>query len=276
MADPVNADGTPVSQPASGATPEPTTDWRTGLPEPLRAEKTFESIKGKDWTEAGPKLATQYLESQKYNVGAIKMPKADAPETEWDAFHAKLGRPEAPDKYGLKFGALPEAMTSDAKLEAGFADAAHKAGLSPKQAQSLADWWTRNLWDTDKQMQTDGAAVAEGLQQEWGGAYKRNLALAQRAVREFGPPELAPFLEKTGLGNNAMLVKFFARIGHDLLEDTLIGEGGDMLGAEDAKREIATILGNSKHAYFNTGDPGNEIAKKRMTDLYALAYGTLG
>jgi hypothetical protein len=86
---------------------------------------------------------------------------------------------------------------------------------------------------------------------------------------------MVAFLEKSGLGNNPVLVKFFARVGHELLEDQLVGEGGDVIGGEGAKAEIAKIMGDPKHPYFNRSHPEHEAALKKMTGLYQIAYGTI-
>ena len=274
MTTPAPAPGiTPVPDP--GITPAPEQDWRTLLPENIRAEKSFESIKGKDWTEAGPKLAGQYLEAQKYNVGALRMPKPDAPAEEWEKFYTKLGRPEAADKYEITKGTLPEGMGWDEEFFGGFRSAAHQAGLTSRQAQQMTDWYTRQMWDTDKKNIGAAQETLKALEGEWGGAYKRNIALSQRAAAEYGGPEMVDFLEKSGLGNNPVMVKFFARVGHELLEDQLIGEGGDMVGSEGAKAEITKILGDTKHPYFNRAHPEHEAAMKKMTGLYQVAYGTI-
>ncbi len=63
------------------------------------------------------------------------IPAADAPPEEWDKFYATLGRPEAPDKYGLpKIEGLPEGFDI-APYEGRFKELAHKVGLTPKQAE---------------------------------------------------------------------------------------------------------------------------------------------
>lgn len=261
--------------PVVGTTTATEPDWRAALPENLRAEKTFESIKGKDWNEAGPKLATQYLEAQKYNVGAVRIPKPDAPAEEWEKYYSKVGRPESADKYEINKGTLPETMAWDDQFFNSFREAAHQAGLTTKQAQQMTDWYTRSMWDTDKSNIAAANETMKALEVEWGGAYKRNLALSQRAAAEYGGPEMVDFLEKSGLGNNPVLVKFFARLGHEMLESSLIGEGGDLVGAEGAKAQIDKIMGDKDHPYHKKNHPEHEAAVAKVTGLYQIAYNTI-
>src|SRR6185437_3686507 len=85
-----------------------------------------------------PSLAKSYAELEKSYGSSLRMPAPDAPQEERDAFYSKLGRPESPDKYEIKFG---EGVAVDDKLLGSFREAAHKLGLSQQQAQALGEWW---------------------------------------------------------------------------------------------------------------------------------------
>jgi len=92
------------------------------------------------------------------------IPAADAPPEEWDKFYNTLGRPEAPDKYGLpKIDGLPEGFDVS-PYEGKFKELAHKVGLTPKQAekawqeymgQELGAYGEQNKAQAEKQAQMD-------------------------------------------------------------------------------------------------------------------------
>lgn len=63
-----------------------------------------------------------------------------------------------------------------------------------------------------------------------------NLSAAQRALAQFGTPELKEYLEGTGLGNHPELVKAFVKIGKAMSED------GMVTGKESGQRSAAEVL----------------------------------
>jgi hypothetical protein len=83
---------------------------------------------------------------------------------------------------------------------------------------------------------------AEGitaLQTEWGQEFPANVALAQKAVKTFGSPELGALFESTGIGDHPLIVKTFHLIGKALSEDGAFGKGG---GGGNAGQNAASIL----------------------------------
>jgi hypothetical protein len=102
----------------------------------------FENAEVKTWTAAkGFKDPAAVAESA-YNLEkligfdkagrTLVVPKDDATPDEMRAFHAKLGVPETPDGYKLP---LPE--TADPKLAATLQGWMHKAGVTPRAAETL-------------------------------------------------------------------------------------------------------------------------------------------
>ena len=69
-----------------------TTDWKSGLSEDIRADKSLENIKDISG------LAKSYIHAQKM-VGADKIPVPNkyATEDDWNAVYEKLGRPKSAD-----------------------------------------------------------------------------------------------------------------------------------------------------------------------------------
>ena len=250
-----------------GATDQPggNRDW---IPEAYRNEKVFESVKDQDT------LFKNYIEAQKFIGGSVRVPKDDASPEEWGKFYERLGRPAKPEDYKLEGGQLPDGMQIDPKLQEDFAKFAHENGLTTKQAQSLHKWYFGKISDG---YQTNAAKVAEAstaLRQEWGVAFAKNLALAQRAARQFGGDETMKMFDDTGLGNDPRVIRLFARIGQQLSEDKVLTERdtGAVISSQSAKQKIAAIMSNPKHAYFVADDPNHAAAVKEVADLHALAY----
>jgi hypothetical protein len=214
--------------PAAPATPEtpaaPPTDWRAGLPDDLKADKSLEQFKGKDWAEVGPTLAKGYVETKKMVGGALKVPKDDATPEEVAAFHTALGRPETPDKYGTTIPEFPPELgiTLDQEGFNAFLKVSHGAGLTAKQVQAVMDWYGEYTLGTVDKMTENTAQtrkVAEAaLKKEWGGAYQRNVNLARQAVRDLfsDDPQLAQAVEEAG--NNPNLIKAMVRMGERMME----------------------------------------------------------
>ena len=106
-----------VAEPSTEASPS---DWKATLDPTIAADPSIQHIASVD------AMAKSYINAQKM-VGAekIAVPGSWATEEDWNGVYAKLGRPEAPDKYELE---LPD----DANQE--FSDwvrnTAHSVGLS--------------------------------------------------------------------------------------------------------------------------------------------------
>ena len=113
----------------------------------------------------------------------IGKPSQSWTDDQWTEHHIHSGRPDTSDGYEFKL----DGQLADSTLE-GFRESAHKAGLSGKQAQSVAEFMDSSLG----QMQTDRADQAETLRhegeqelrQQYGKAYEQKLDLAIGAARQ--------------------------------------------------------------------------------------------
>lgn len=251
---------------ASTTLTQPTTDWRSGLPEDLKGSPSLEKFKDI------PSLAKSYTELEKMTGSAIKVPKSDKAE-EWDAFYSRLGRPETPDKYEFKRPALPENVKYDEEMETAFKSMAHKAGLHPRQAQALLEGYNEisagRITGFTKSME-EGVSK---LKTEWGGSFDKNIGLATRAVKELGGDELTSMLEETGLGNHPILIKLFAKLGESMSEDTVIlGDQNvqDTNSRDAIQMRINAIRNDPKHPYNdrNATHGAHEAAIREVSGLY--------
>ena len=75
-------------------------DWREGIPEELRGDPAIQNFK--DVTD----LTKGFLETKKLmGQKGLSRPEDNAGAEEWDAFYKAIGRPDAPEGYGLEMPA---------------------------------------------------------------------------------------------------------------------------------------------------------------------------
>ncbi|HBC0624424.1 TPA: peptidase [Serratia marcescens] len=146
----------------------------------------------------------------------------------------KENKPAAPEKYEFT---PPEGQELDANALAVFEPIAKELGLSQEQAQKLVDIypqiqqqqaevWSKQVADWGEQVKAD---------KEIGGdKFNASVGAAQRALDQFGNPELREYLNASGLGNHPALVRFCAKVGKAMAEDTFVvpGQGGQRSAAD--------------------------------------------
>jgi hypothetical protein len=251
-------------------------EWRDALPEDLKAEKSLEVYKPGDGEQLIPVpvgLIKSTVEGQKMIGSSLRVPKDDATPEEWNAFHGKLGRPESPDKYAFKKpDKLPQGVVWDENIVKEYSGVAHKFGLTPKQANGLMDFYMGKQIEGGDRVIATLEQGTKALKEDWKEDYDKNVAIAVRAVDELAPPEIKEILNSTGLGNHPAMVKWMADIGKEFLESKITGEGGVILSREEALAKIATIMGDTKGAYFNVSHPEHQKVTEEVSRLYATAY----
>lgn len=147
----------------------------------------------------------------------------------------------APEKY--EFQAAEGVELDNAALEQ-FEPIARELNLTNEQAQKMVDLYgTKIMPMVQKQQaeawqkQTEGWAETVKADKEIGGdKLTANLSAAQRALDQFGTPELKEYLNATGLGNHPDLVKTFVKIGKAMSEDGMVD------GSNQGQRSAAEVL----------------------------------
>jgi hypothetical protein len=146
----------------------------------------------------------------------------------------KDDRPAAPEKYEF---AAPEGQELDANALSVFEPIAKELGLTQEQAQRLVDIypqiqqqqaeaWSKQIADWGEQVKAD---------KEIGGdKFNASVGAAQRALDQFGNPELREYLNASGLGNHPALVRFCAKVGKSMAEDSFVmpNNGGQLSAAD--------------------------------------------
>lgn len=129
----------------------------------------------------------------------------------------------APEKYEFK---APDGTEYDADVLAVFETEAKKLNLNQEQAQGFLD--ALNTKISEHQNTRLEAAKAEWadsskFDKEFGGdKFDANLAVATKAIEQFGTPELRELLDKTGLGNHPEMIRAFYRAGKAISQDRVV------------------------------------------------------
>ena len=138
-------------------------------------------------------------------------PPAAAPATspaDNDDMHGALSAPGAPEQYRI---AVPSAFERDAGLETKARQWFHRAGLPQGAVNGIVDAYCRQL--CNESAPGDPGSVEAALRQDWGADYPRKIEAAQSLIaRCGGAEELAEILSRTGLGNDAWLIRTLAAI----------------------------------------------------------------
>ena len=250
-------------------------DWRTAIPEELQNDPSLADIQ-----DIGS-LAKGYVHAQKM-IGSDKVaiPGANAEQEEIDTFFNKLGRPDTPQGYESPTDNMPDLPVNE-EMRSQFYEEAHRIGLNNQQTAALLRWEAERTQGMIAASQQDSQASLEKAQdtmrQEFGKAFEQKMDMAKSAAQEFGGDELLELLDKTGLGNEPVVIKAFANIGKAISNDEIIGGGGRqgfMMSPVEAKSQIATLRRdpNFMGAYGDTGNIGHKEAVAEMGRLFELAH----
>jgi hypothetical protein len=257
---------------AANATVTIPDNWKMALPKELQDSDTLKPITN---IEA---LAKSYINAQKL-VGAdkIPVPSKHATDEDWRAVFNKLGLPQDMKEYSVT---RPKDATFDDQFVGQFKEAAFKAGVLPKQAQSLVDWFNQANHKVAGEMSTKQAekvaAEIGSLKTEWGDAFTHKVGHANKILKEFGGKELESYLQETGLANDVRLVKLLSKVGEKYYaEDAIVGAGAASSGPkspDEAKKSISTVMGDPKHPYHDKAHPGHKTAVEEMATFFGMAY----
>lgn len=244
-------------------------EWRAKLPEDIRNDKSLDVIKDLEG------LAKGYVNAQKM-VGKdkISLPDKHATEEDWQGVFKKLGLPEEPGQYEVKFDT--DAFTQeDVDI---FKEIAHAAGVLPSQVQKAWDTYSDKISGVAQQMAQDSEAqiekAVEELKGEWGQAFERKVNEAVSAFKAVATEEEFKYVNESGLANDPKLVKMFARIHEQFMkEDQVVGPDGKSQGVftpSEAQGEINRILGDSSHPYHDDKHPNHKAAVQEVTRLFEM------
>lgn len=151
-----------------------------------------------------------------------------------------------PDEYTLSLE--EESPLSDEHMDE-VAAYARKQGLSNQQAQEILERDSRLVSDfQDQQMQTwertvdDWAEQARADKEIGGDNLAESSEIAKRVLQRYGTEPLMKIME-SGYGNHPELIRFFSRIGKELVDAKMITSEGPV-GRNDGRSTAETLYGN--------------------------------
>ena len=251
--------------------------WTDGLPEDVASHPAMSNVK--DVTD----LANQFINAQGLIGRSIQIPSDDASEEQWAKFNermtqvpsvyrtpttedewgemwGKLGRPEAPDGYGID---KPE-----------FSQAFHKANLTKEQAQALNEWMAEQ--DSTYQAESDAAHEARvgELKEEWGRAYDSRVDLAQKAVRFLDEQVggLVDYLNDSGAGNDPQMIKLFYALSKGLEESKMEGTKSATMTTQEAMDRAQELT--EQLFSLDEIDPRRQSLIDQRAKLFEMAVGS--
>lgn len=130
----------------------------------------------------------------------------------------------APEKYEF---VAPEGQEFDAEFIKSYEATARELDLPQDKAQKIID-------KISPVLQERQIAQLNAIREEWaessrtdkefgGEKIEENMAIAKKALDQFGTPELKDLMNKSGLGNHPEMIRFFYRAGKTISPDTFVG-----------------------------------------------------
>lgn len=294
--------GTPGPDPkpvpaSTGGVPTPPVDWRTGLPEDIRGEKVWETVKAGNPGEAFAAVAKRFVDAEKLIGRSVQLPqfaKDATPEQiargkeQWLAQNlpklqaaglAPNSPPATADAYDLKAPALDGLPTINEQRLGIYRDGFHKLGVTQAQAQGLLELHAREVADGIRLMDQRNQEEIDKVEQRWGkDLFDRRWALANRALprlaNEVGmdPKAVADYLDTTRKGNDPILFQLLAAVGEAMDEDIAMdGESLGIMSPDNAQAKIDAIRQDPKHPWNQPSHPRYAEAQTEMMNLYKLA-----
>ena len=213
------------------AQPETTSEWYT--------DDYKEVVEKKGW-KAPSDVLKSYTELEKTFSGRVKMPTPESSADEIRQFYQKTGCPENPEGYEVQ---VPEEVAGlrDEAYEAELKKVAHEMGVSKQAFEAIAKaYYDKMATDMVKSRESG----EQTLRQEFGDKYDEQIKVAQRFAGNCSE-DFRGLMEKTGLGNNPIIIKEFISLGRKTMSDSLIK--GDSGG--DVEKDFVPTHQNSPEMY---------------------------
>jgi hypothetical protein len=232
--------------------------WLDRLPKDFEADK---QILGKYRSPDAMAKALVHAQKATGKISeAIFMPGKDATPEEVAAFRAKIGVPEAVDKYPTSIDGL---KLDEASVKA-FNEIAHKAGLTPAQAQDIIKFEASRLEAQEQtqkaEMQKAEEAHQKELSSEWGEKFDQRENQMKRMAQLVALPSDPKEWTRT---NVAVAL---ARAADLLSEDKLVGMGGAPT-QQTGKALGMDIISNKSHPLHEKYLKGDQETRRYVTRL---------
>ena len=210
-------------------------------------------------------------------VGADKIvkPQSSWTDDQYEQFYMDTGRPETSADYDLKINV----DESDEDSWNKFKDAVHGAGLNNRQAQKMADFLETTITEVDQRSEENVKQInmqtEMELEKEFGQATKQKIDMAMAAAERYIDPELLEDVylsDGRRLGDHPDIIRMFAAIASDIGEDSLVGEGTELVMTPDEAMSLAKQK-MTEGAYQDKFHPNHDEAVQEVRRLFGLASG---
>ena len=141
---------------------------------------------------------------------------------------------------------LPEGMTLDSALLDQAVPIFKELGLTKEQSQKLIDIHASQIQNSIKsqaesfdQLKQDWRSQTEKDNEIGGDKLQETVATARIALEKLGTPELTKLLDDFGIGNNPEMIRFMARVGSFMREDS---PGKTGTPTNNGKKDRASVL----------------------------------
>lgn len=224
-------------------------------------------------SEAGDEDWNKFYETISSKAPNIMRRPDEVDSESWESVYKSLGRPDSHDKYQIPEYDKIEDVDINEEMVTGFKEVAHKAGLNQKQFDLIVSSMYKNSAEKIADQQALIKQDRDGLKQEWGAAYEDRLKDINMLLLSTRAPEEVMQVLNSG---SAATLKWLHSLQkavpgeHSGASDDK-GDRG-VLTPEEAKQQIHEIRNNPDHAFNKVGTPGHEAAKRKMQELYKLAY----
>jgi hypothetical protein len=245
------------SQGVATAAPAAPVGFLDSLPDDLRMEPSL-----RNFTDPAS-LAKSYVHAQRM-IGAdkIPLPGKSATDEDWANVWARLGRPQAPSEYDVKFDGIPFA---DSEIE-GFRQSAFEAGLNNRQVERMAKFLQETVTgaDASRSEMTEKAVYAaeQELRQEFGQAFEQRMALAYNAATQLlGDASLLDEVQLSDgrmLGDHPQVVRMFAKLAEQIGEDKLLGETSELIMTPQEANQRITEMTRRDSPYWDKLHPEHD------------------
>jgi hypothetical protein len=242
--------------------------WHDSLPEEYKSDPSIKGFKDIADLVKSYKSASSMVGKDK-----VVIPGEKASADEWNAFYAKLGRPETVDQYKIKIdGVSPEVAKS-------FLEEAHKNGFNAKQVEAMVKWNdTVARGQVEQQQQAHKVEMENALndyKKSLGGEdrFKSRVGVAVQGLTMTADESMRKLLDDTGLGSNPVVIEHFARIGEKMREDGVKGESGSSFGSDlaDLEEKLGNLMSEGS-PYWAQGHADGPRYRKQVSELHEQIF----
>lgn len=253
---------------------KPTDDWRVRLSG--GDEKELKRL-ARFASEADVYKAYRELETKKSKGELVSKLSKDATPEQVAQWRKDNDIPESPDKYDLKFDNGLVIGEQDKPLIDEFVTKMHTENASPAQVKAaIASYYEILGKQQQEQAESDAAfkdEALEGLREEWGGDYKKNLNAVNGFLQSL--PEDTRLAFETArtqngalIGNDPAIIKWLAATAYEInpaasIMPSSISNPGAAIGDEIAS--IEKLVGDRSSAYWK--GPEAEKMQARYLEL---------